>query len=148
RTLPINYAGVLLIILGIILFIIEIKVPSYGLLTVGGVVSLALGSIMLFESSVPFLRASLSVVIPTVIVVAGLCILAMSLAIRAQLAKPTTGSEGLVREVGQARTRIAPEGKIFIHGEIWNAYADEVIEEGEKVRIVATEGLRVKVKKA
>ncbi len=147
RSLPVNYAGVLLIILGIILFIVEIKVPSYGLLTVGGVVSLALGSIFLFESSVPFLRASLSVIIPTVAVVAGLCILAMTLAIRAQMAKPATGSEGLAQEIGVARTRISPEGKIFIHGELWNAYADEVIEEGDRVRIVATEGLKVKVKR-
>ncbi len=147
RSLPVNYAGVLLIILGIILFIVEIKVPSYGLLTVGGVISLALGSVFLFESSVPFLRASLTVIIPTVAVVAGLCILAMTLAIRAQMAKPATGSEGLSQEIGVARTRISPEGKIFIHGELWNAYADEVIEEGDRVRIVATEGLRVKVKK-
>ncbi len=148
RTLPVNYAGVLLIILGVILFIVEIKVPSYGLLTVGGVISMALGSIFLFESSVPFLRASLAVIVPTVAVVAGLCILAMTLAIRAQMSKPTTGSEGLSQEIGVARTRISPEGKIFIHGELWNAYADEVIEEGDRVRIIATEGLKVKVKRA
>ncbi len=148
RTLPVNYAGVLLIILGVILFIVEIKVPSYGLLTVGGVISLVLGSIFLFESSVPFLRASLAVILPTVAVVAGLCILAMTLAIRAQMAKPTTGPEGLAQETGIARTRISPEGKVFIHGELWNAYADEVIEEGDRVRIVATEGLKVKVKRA
>lgn len=147
RTLPVNYAGILLILLGVFLFIAEIKVASYGLLTVGGVVSLALGSIMLFESPAPFLRASLSVIIPTVAVTAAFFIFAMTMAIKAQMAKPATGSEGLVGETGIARTRLDPEGKVFVHGEFWNAYTDETIEEGEKIRILKAEGLSVKVEK-
>ena len=147
RTLPVNYAGILLILLGLILFIAEIKVASYGLLTVGGVVSLALGSIMLFESPAPFLRASLTVIIPTVAVTAAVFIFAMTMAIKAQMAKPATGSEGLVGETGIARTRLDPEGKVFVHGEFWNAYTDETIEEGEKIRILKAEGLIVKVEK-
>jgi membrane-bound serine protease (ClpP class) len=147
RTLPVNYAGILLILLGVFLFIAEIKIASYGLLTVGGVVSLALGSIMLFDAPVPYLRASFSVIIPTVLVTAAFFIFAVTMAIKAQMAKPATGSEGLVSETGVARTRLDPEGKVFVHGEFWNAYADEPIEEGEKIRILKTEGLRVKVEK-
>jgi len=147
RTLPVNYAGVLLILLGVFLFIAEIKVASYGLLTVGGLVSLALGSIMLFESPIPALRASLTVIIPTVLFTGAFFIFAVTMAIKAQLAKPATGSEGLVGETGVAQSRISPEGKVFIHGEFWNAYADEVIEAGEKIRVLKTEGLKVKVEK-
>jgi membrane-bound serine protease (ClpP class) len=147
RTLPVNYAGILLILLGVFLFIAEIKIASYGLLTVGGVISLALGSIMLFDAPVPYLRASFSVIIPTVLVTAAFFIFALTMAVKAQMAKPATGSEGLVSETGVARTRLDPEGKVFVHGEFWNAYADEPIEEGEKVRILKTEGLRVKVEK-
>jgi membrane-bound serine protease (ClpP class) len=147
RTLPVNYAGILLILLGVFLFIAEIKLTSYGLLTVGGVVCLALGSIMLFESPVPFLRASLGVIIPTVLVTAAFFIFALTMAIKAQMAKPATGSEGLTGETGVARTRLDPEGKVFVHGEFWNAYTDGTIEEGEKIRILKAEGLRVKVEK-
>jgi len=147
RTLPVNYAGILLILLGVFLFIAEIKVTSYGLLTVGGVVSLVLGSIMLFESPVPYLRASFSVIIPTVVVTAALFIFALTMAIKAQMAKPATGSEGLVDEMGIARTRLDPEGQVFVHGEWWNAYSDEIIEAGEKIRVLKTEGLKLKVEK-
>lgn len=147
RTLPVNYAGILLILLGIFLFIAEIKIASYGLLTVGGVVSLALGSIMLFESPLPYLRASFSVVIPTVLVTAAFFIFAMTMAIKAQMAKPATGSEGISGETGVARTRLDPEGKVFVHGEWWNAYSDEIIEEGEKIRVLKTDGLTLKVEK-
>ncbi len=147
RTLPVNYAGVLLILLGVLLFIAEIKVPSYGLLTVGGIISLALGSIMLFESPFPYLRASLAVIIPTVAVTAGFFIFAVSMTVRAHMAKPATGREGISGEIGKAATRIAPEGKVFVHGEFWNAYADGTIEEGEKVRVIRAEGLKLKVEK-
>lgn len=147
RTLPVNYAGVLLILLGVILFIAEIKIASYGLLSVGGVICLALGSIMLFEAPVPYLRASLAVIIPTVIATAGFFILAMTLVLKAQMAKPATGSEGMIGEVGAAQTRIDPEGKVFVHGEYWNAYAEHPIEAGEKIRILKAERLILKVEK-
>ena len=147
RMLPINYAGVMLILLGVFLFIAEIKVASYGLLTVGGLVSLALGSIMLFESPVPALRASLSVIIPTVLFTAAFFIFAVTLALKAQMAKPATGSEGLIGEIGVATTRLDPEGKVFVHGELWNAYSDSAIEEGEKIRVLKTDRLKLKVEK-
>ena len=147
RTLPVNYAGVLLILLGVFLFIAEIKIASYGLLSVGGIISLALGSIMLFESPLPYLRASLTVILPTVLVTAAFFLLAVGLTIKAYRAKPATGMEGLAGEAGKAATRIAPEGKVFVHGEFWNAYSDGTIEEGEKVRVVKAENLRLKVEK-
>ncbi len=114
----------------------------------GGLISLAIGSIMLFSSPVPFLRASLAVIIPTVLVTGAFFIIAMTAALKAQMAKPATGFEGLVGEIGVVRTRLAPEGKIFVHGEFWNAYADEVIEPDAKVRVLKAEGLRLKVERA
>jgi len=147
RTLPVNYAGVLLILLGIVLFIAEIKIASYGLLSVGGVIALALGSIMLFESPFPYLRASLAVILPTVAVTAAFFIFAVAMTVKAHMAKPATGSEGLAGEVGTVIARLAPEGKVFVHGELWNAYTEGTIEEGRKIRVVKAEGLRVKVEK-
>jgi len=147
RTLPVNYAGVLLIVLGIFLFIAEVKIASYGLLTMGGLVSLAIGSIMLFDSPVPFLRASFAVIIPTMLATAGFFIFVVAAALKAQLAKPTTGSEGIVGEIGVATTRLDPEGKVFVHGELWNAYSDNVIEPEDKIRVLKTEGLMLKVEK-
>lgn len=145
QTLPINYAGILLIVLAIILFIVEVKVTSFGLLTIGGIVSMLLGSLMLFESPVPYLRVSWSVLIPVVLSTSALFILSATLAFRAYLSKPTTGMEGLVGEIGTAKTEILKEGKVFIHGEYWNAYSDEVIPEGEKVRVLKVDSLRLKV---
>lgn len=147
RTLPVNYAGILLIILGAILFIAEIKVTSYGILTIGGVVSMILGSIMLFESPAPYLRASFSVIIPTVLVISAFFIFALTAAIRAQMAKPTTGSEGMVGETGIAMTRLDTEGKVFVHGEYWSAHAETPVEAGEKIRVLKVDGLNVKVEK-
>jgi membrane-bound serine protease (ClpP class) len=148
RTLPVNYAGVLLIILGVFLFIAEIKVPSYGLLTTGGIISLALGSIMLFESPLPYLRASLVVILPTVAVTSAFFIFAVTMTVKAHLAKPATGKEGLVGEMGRAVTRLAPEGRVFVHGEFWNAYTETPIEEGEKIRVLKAEGLRLRVERS
>ena len=147
RTLPVNYAGVLLILLGVFLFIAEIKIASYGLLTIGGLISLAIGSIMLFDSPAPFLRASFTVIIPTVLATAAFFIFVVAAALKAQLARPVTGAEGLVGEIGVAKTRLSPEGKVFVHGEWWNAYAEEGIEPEEKVRVLKNEGLKLKVER-
>lgn len=147
RTLPVNYAGVLLILLGVILFIAEIKVTSYGLLSVGGVVSIALGSIMLFESPIPALRVSLSVILPTILFTAVLFVFVAGAALKAQMAKPATGTEGLIGEIGNARTRLSPEGKVFVHGELWDAYTEGTIEEDCKIRVLQAKSLRLKVEK-
>jgi membrane-bound serine protease (ClpP class) len=147
QMLPINYAGLALIFFGIILFIAEIKVVSHGLLAVGGVISLLLGSMMLIETPTDYMRISLSVIIPAVLVSAGFFIFAISKAINARLKKPTTGMEGLIGEEGIATTPIAPEGKISIHGEFWNVVSDQNIDKGEKVQVIGVKNLRLQVKK-
>jgi len=147
QMLPVNYAGLALILFAIILFIAEIKVVSHGLLAVGGVISLLLGSMMLFRSPVEYMRVSLSVIIPAVLVSAAFFIFAVSRAINARLQKPTTGMEGLIGEVGIASTSIAPEGKVSIHGEFWTATSDGNIEKGEKVQVIGVTNLKIKVKK-
>ena len=149
QMLPVNYAGLALIFFGIILFIAEIKVVSHGLLAVGGVISLFLGSMMLFHSPVEYMRVSLSVIIPAVIVSAAFFIFAVTKAINARLKKPTTGMEGLIGEVGIVSTPISPEGKVSIHGEFWNAVSDQSqnIDQGDKVQVIGADNLKLKVKK-
>ncbi|MBW2023070.1 MAG: nodulation protein NfeD [Deltaproteobacteria bacterium] len=143
QTLPVNYAGLLLIALAIIFFIAEIKVTSYGMLSIGGLVSLILGSIMLFEN----MRVSLKLMAPTVALVGGFFVVVATLAFRAYRAKPRSGAEGLIGEVGTVKQRIDPEGLVFVHGEHWRAVATEPIEEGEKVQIEGMDGLVLKVRK-
>ena len=145
--LPVNYAGLALIFFGILLFIAEIKVVSHGLLAVGGVISLFLGSMMLFRSSAEYLRVSMSVIIPAVLVSAAFFIFAVTRAINARLKKPTTGMEGLIGEVGIVSTPITPEGKVSLHGEFWNATSDQELNEGEKIQVIGIVNLKLKVKK-
>ena len=147
QVLPVNYAGLALILFAIILFIAEIKVVSHGLLAVGGVISLFLGSVMLFQSPMEYMRLSLSVIIPAVLVTSAFFIFAATMAIRARLRKPTTGMEGLIGEVGIASTPIALEGKVSIHGEFWDVVSDQNIEKGDKVQAIAVTNLKLKVKK-
>ena len=149
QMLPVNYAGLALILFAIILFIAEIKVVSHGLLAVGGVISLFLGSIMLFQSPVEYMRVSYSVIIPAVIVSAAFFIFAVTKAIHARLKKPTTGMEGLIGEVGIASTPIAPEGKVSIHGEFWNAVSNQnqPIDQGERIQVIGAVNLKLRVKK-
>lgn len=147
QMLPISFAGLALILFAIILFIAEIKVVSHGLLSVGGVISLFLGSMMLIENPTEYMRISLSVIIPAVLVSAAFFIFAVTMAIRARLSKPTTGMEGLIGERGTATTNLSPEGKVFIHGEFWDAMADQTIEKGERVQVVGVTNLVLKVKK-
>ncbi|UCG05417.1 MAG: nodulation protein NfeD [Desulfobacterales bacterium] len=145
QTLPVNYAGILLIVLAIIFFIMEMKITSYGLLSIAGVVSLLLGSLMLFESTGPYLSLSWSVLLPTLMVVSGFFVLVAGLVFRAQRSKPSTGSRGLIGEIGIVKQTLAPEGKVFVHGELWNATAKEQIDEGIKVRVVNVDRLILQV---
>jgi len=133
QTLPINYAGLLLILFSLILFMLEIKITSYGLLSVGGVISMVLGSLMLFDSPEPFFRVSLSVIIPAVLTTLAFFLFAIGFALKAQRRKPTTGQQGIVGEVGVVIEKIDPEGRIKIHGEIWRATSDIGIKPKEKV---------------
>ncbi len=145
QTLPINWAGLLLILLGCGLLIAEIKIVSHGILTVGGIVALTLGSIMLFESPLPYLRASLLVIVPTVLTLTAIFLFVVGVGVRAQYRPAVAGAEGLIGEVGEARTRLAPEGKVFVHGEYWNARSATPVEPGERVRVVRMTGLTLEV---
>ncbi|MDI6761769.1 MAG: nodulation protein NfeD [Thermodesulfobacteriota bacterium] len=147
QMLPINFAGLALILFAIILFIAEIKVVSHGLLAVAGVISLLLGSLMLIESPTEYMRISLTVIIPAVLVSAAFFVFAVTMAIRARLTQPTTGKEGIIGETGTVVISLAPEGKVSIHGEFWNAMADQPIEKGEKVQVIGVTNLILKVKK-
>ena len=148
QTLPVNYAGLLLIILAIILFILEVKIVSHGILTIGGIISMILGSLMLFESSSPFLKLSLFIVLPAVAVTVLFFSVTLGLAFKAYKRKPVTGKEGLVGEVGIADTNINKDGgMVLIHGERWSAYSDIEIFKGEKILVEDVKGLKVKVKK-
>jgi membrane-bound serine protease (ClpP class) len=145
QMLPINYAGVLLILLGVAFFIAEIWVTSGGLLTIGGGVAMFFGSLMLIESPAPFLRISLKVIIPAVIATAAFFVFAVGAGLRAQRRKPATGKEGLISERGVATTDIDRTGQAFIHGELWTVASVEKISKGEEVVVVAMTGLRPEV---
>ena len=145
QTLPVNYAGILLILFAVILFIAEIKVVSHGVLTIGGVVSLVLGSIMLFESPDPALRVSWGVLVPAVTIVSLFFIGVISIALRAQMRRVITGGEGMIGAVGQTVTAVHESGKVLIRGEYWNAFSRTPIEKGKKVAVVGVKELQLEV---
>ncbi len=147
QTLPVNYAGLLLIIIGIVLFILEVKVTSYGLLTASGALSITLGSLMLFDSPLPFLRISLSIIIPATLVTAIFFIVTFRLAYKAHKRRPVTGSEGLVGLEGITKTEVGPQGgMVRVHGEIWSATSDKLIGKDEQVIVEMVSGLKLKVR--
>ena len=147
QTLPVNYTGMALILLGIILFIAEIKVVSYGMLAVGGMVSMVLGSLMLFPSPEPYLRLSWSVIIVTVLTTTIFFLVVIAKVVQAHREKTITGVEAMPGEQGVADTDIMPEGKVMLRGEYWNAESSEPIMKGEKVQVVEVNGLHLKVQK-
>ncbi|MGC8897614.1 MAG: NfeD family protein [Bacteroidota bacterium] len=149
HTLPVNYAGLALIIFGVILFILDLKIASHGILTIGGIISLLLGSLMLINVQTPVevVRVSLNVIIPTIIFTTLFFVFALGMAIRAQRKKPTTGIEGMIGEVGVALTRLAPAGQVRVRGEIWAAESiSGPIDEGTAIEVVEVVDLRLKVK--
>jgi membrane-bound serine protease (ClpP class) len=147
QTLPINYAGLALILFAIVLFIAEIKVASYGLLTVGGIISMIIGSVMLFKTPAPFLRVSWQVIIPAALGTAAFFAFAVSKALLAQRRKPTTGRPGILGEKGTVASWRAGSGKIFVHGEYWDAVSDEQLEPGDRILVSNTDEMRLKVTK-
>ncbi len=149
NTLPVNYAGVLLILLGVGMFIAEIKVASYGFLTIGGIISLVLGSVIMFRNEGGYaVRVSWMVIIPTVAAVTLFFTVVVALVVKSQVRRSVAGSEGLVGERGKVLKEITDEGgKVFVHGEIWNAFSDQSVEEGALVEVEEFNNLRVKVKR-
>ncbi len=149
QTLPVNYAGLALVIFAIILFILEVKVVSHGLLTVGGIISMVFGSLMLFESPAPFYRVSLSLIVPAALITALFFTVTFRLAYRALKRQPVTGKEGLVGLEGKATEEITKAGgMVSLHGELWSAFSDEEIQKGETVIVLEVSGLKVKVRKS
>lgn len=147
QTLPINYAGVLLILLAMVLFILEIKVASYGMLTVGGIISLALGSLMLIDSSEPYMQVSRVVIFATVTVCSSFFIFCLYYVMRTQGTRFQSGSEGMVGEEGRAVTAVHDTGQVFVHGEYWDACAAEPIAAGAPIVIVRViNGMRLEVR--
>jgi len=150
QILPFNLTGLLLILLAVILFILEVKITSYGALTIGGIIALTLGSLMLIEPSAIYLSIGWEYIVAGVGITALLFVFIIFYAVRAQLKPPVTGEEGLIGKVGVARTDLNPRGKVYIHGELWNAeniVPEKVIKAGEEVKVLKIEGMKLFVKK-
>jgi len=149
QLLPVNYAGVALIILSALLFFLEIYISSHGMLTIGGIVSLVLGSLILFESGIPFLSISWSTIIVAVVIIAGFFLFMVGLGIHAQFKRKTSGKEGMVGEIGITKTIIdADQGTVFLHGEYWNARSEVKLKKGMKVRVIGVDNMVLKVEEA
>ncbi|HEB73879.1 MAG TPA: nodulation protein NfeD, partial [Candidatus Desulfofervidus auxilii] len=145
QTLPVDYAGILLIILGIIFFILELKITSYGLLTVAAIFCYSLGSIMLFHQAPGYLRISWRVLWPTLALISGFFIGIITLVVKAQRTRMKIGEQALIGEIGEVKEGIRPGevGKIFVHGEYWNAESDQTILPGEKAEVIGVKGLKL-----
>jgi membrane-bound serine protease (ClpP class) len=143
--LPVNYVGVLLIMLGVGFFILEVKVASYGLLTAAGLVSFVLGSLMLINSPFPGMRVGLAVVLPSALFVAAVVIFLLTRVLRAHRAVPLTGEQGMVGETAVVVQALEPAGKVFVHGEYWDARAERDVPAGSRVRVVSIVGRTVEV---
>jgi membrane-bound serine protease (ClpP class) len=146
---PVNYAGLLLIVLGMALLILEIKVTSYGLLTVAGAASLIFGSMILVDSTAPELQLNLRLILPVVAGIVAIAVVLVRLAVSAQRLRPTTGEEGMIGYNGVSLTSLRPgiPGRVTTHGEIWQAVSDEPIPEGTPIRVVGVDGLTLSVRK-
>ena len=144
--LPINYAGVALVLLALILFIVETQVPSFGLLTTGGAIALVLGSVMLFKDMDPSFAIDLRWVVAFALGIVAVVAVLTTKTLMVRRSRVTTGREGLVTERGVARTELAPRGKIFVHGEIWTAEAASPVAAGTPVEVVSVDGMLLHVK--
>ena len=146
HTLPVNYAGLALIIFAIILFILELKLATHGVLAIGGIVSLLLGSFMLIQSdsNLEFVKISRSVIISTVLISSLFFLFIIGLGLKAQRAKPVTGIEGMNGETGETIEALTPLGFVRVRGEMWKAESlAGTIDKGRKVRIVGVENLKL-----
>lgn len=148
QSFSINYAGLLLMVLGTVFFILELITPTFGVLTAGGVAALTIGSILLFRSPEPFLRVSLKVIVPAMAFTSLFFIFAISMVIRTRKKKVAVGRRALIGLTGKVRSRIDPCGKVFLNGMHWTAESDEAIEEGEIVIVESVTGLTLRVRKS
>ncbi len=139
--LPINYTGVILILLALVLFALEAKVNSHGVLAAGGIAAMVIGSLILIDSPWPEARIRLSTALGVTFPVAAITVILMSLALAAKKQKVVTGDLGMIDAIGVARTDLEPEGKVFVHGELWDARAPAKVSKGARVRVRAIDGL-------
>ncbi|RMH09146.1 MAG: nodulation protein NfeD [Nitrospirae bacterium] len=146
QSLPVNYAGVLLILLGIVMLILEVTVTSYGLLAIGGVISMVLGSLMLMNEEFPYYQISWSVILPVVASAVAFTFVVLRLGIKALRGRTVTGSEGMIGLRGVAKTPLTPQGKVFVHGELWDATSTEPVQVGAPVEVIRVDGLMLQVK--
>jgi membrane-bound serine protease (ClpP class) len=149
NTLPINYAGLALILFALLLFILEIKITSHGVLAIGGIVSLLLGSMMLIRRGAGAVgQISWTVIIATTAVTALFFLFVIGMGLKAQRLKPVTGSESMIGETGEAREELNPSGMVFLHGELWQAESLRgEIKQGEKIRVTGMKGFKLFVEK-
>ncbi len=146
RLLPVNWLGAALLALGVVMLILEIKVVSYGMLTIGGIGSLLLGLWLLFPRDVPGLAVPWQVLVPVGLFLAAVILPVMWLVLRAQLRRATTGKEGMIGLAGEATTPLDPEGTVLVHGEYWQARATRPVPAGARVRVrEVKDGLRLVV---
>ena len=149
QALPVSAVGISLVVLSIVMFILEVKVTSFGMLTVGGVICLMLGSAMLIDGPIPELRVPLELVLPLSLALATVCAFAVRLVFKAQQDRVGTGVEGMTGETGTVTQALDPEGKVFVHGEIWNAASVAgTIPQGGRVRVVRVDKMRLTVEPA
>jgi len=146
QTLPINYAALALIGLAVLLFILELKIVSHGLLTIGGAIAMIIGSVMLIDSPDPSARVSLTVILAMVGTVVAFFMFAMTLALKARSRRPATGAEGLIGQVGTAKMSFDDTGMIYVSGEYWQAKTTAPVQTGAKVEIIEKQGMVLKVK--
>jgi membrane-bound serine protease (ClpP class) len=146
QSLPVNYAGVLLFMLGIIFLILEATVTSFGMLAIGGIIAMLLGSVMLIKTDVEFLQISWSVILPIVALTSGATFFMVGMGMKAMRRPAATGREELVGMVGIVKTALAPQGQIVVHGELWQAISDLPLQPGDQVEVTGINGLRLSVK--
>jgi membrane-bound serine protease (ClpP class) len=143
--LPTRYASLALIVVAFVLFALEAKFTSYGILGIGGVICLTMGALLLVDGPIPEMRVHLVTALMVSVPLGVIAVFLMTLVMRAHKERVTTGTEGMIGELGVARTTLRPDGKVFVHGELWNAIANAEIPAGSRVRVRAVEGLRVVV---
>ncbi|MEE9219256.1 MAG: nodulation protein NfeD [Acidobacteriota bacterium] len=148
QVLPVNVLALLLILGAIVLFILEVNVASYGMLTVAGIALMALGALMLFDAPIPEMRVPLGTVLPVCIAIGIICTLVLHFALSAQRQEVTTGREGLELEIGTALSDLNPRGRVFVHGEYWDAVSRKPIRQGQQVRVRKIERLLLEVEPA
>jgi membrane-bound serine protease (ClpP class) len=146
QSLPVNYAGILLFLLGIAFFILEANVTSYGLLAIGGVVAMLIGSVMLIKTDVEFLQISWSVILPVVTLAALFSLFIVGMGVKAMRRRPMTGREEMVGLVGIVKTALAPHGQFAVHGELWEAVSEQPLQPGDEAEVTGVDGLRLRVR--